>query len=65
MNSYDFAIQMSCDGEKFFRTQREAMACGHWPFYRYNPELRTEGKNPLIIGNKEASIPGNFSSMSP
>jgi pyruvate-ferredoxin/flavodoxin oxidoreductase len=37
--------------------QKLAVACGHWPLYRYNPVLEDEGKNPLTIDSKEPSIP--------
>jgi pyruvate-ferredoxin/flavodoxin oxidoreductase len=36
--------------------QKKAVACGHWPLYRYNPALEDEGKNPLTIDSKEPSI---------
>lgn len=36
--------------------QKKAVACGHWPLYRFNPDLETEGKNPLIIDSKEPTI---------
>ncbi len=36
--------------------QKAAVACGHWPLYRYNPDLVKEGKNPLIIDSKEPTI---------
>jgi pyruvate-ferredoxin/flavodoxin oxidoreductase len=36
--------------------QTKAVACGHWPLYRYNPVLEDEGKNPLIIDSKEPTI---------
>jgi pyruvate-ferredoxin/flavodoxin oxidoreductase len=36
--------------------QKKAVECGHWPLYRYNPELEDEGKNPLAIDSKEPSI---------
>jgi pyruvate-ferredoxin/flavodoxin oxidoreductase len=37
--------------------QKKAVACGHWPLYRYNPQLEDENKNPLIIDSKaEPSI---------
>jgi len=36
--------------------QAKAVACGHWPLYRYNPMLEDEGKNPLIIDSKEPTI---------
>jgi pyruvate-ferredoxin/flavodoxin oxidoreductase len=37
--------------------QRKAVACGHWPLYRYNPQLEDEGRNPLHIDSKDPSIP--------
>ncbi|MDJ0667032.1 MAG: thiamine pyrophosphate-dependent enzyme, partial [Desulfobacterales bacterium] len=30
-----------------------AVECGYWPLYRYNPELKKEGKNPFILECKE------------
>jgi len=36
--------------------QKKAVACGHWPLYRYNPQLEDEGKNPLHIDSKDPSI---------
>jgi pyruvate-ferredoxin/flavodoxin oxidoreductase len=30
-----------------------AVQCGYWPLYRYNPDLKKEGKNPLILDSKE------------
>ncbi|MFI4913237.1 MAG: pyruvate:ferredoxin (flavodoxin) oxidoreductase [Sedimentisphaeraceae bacterium JB056] len=32
--------------------QKKAVSCGHWPLYRYNPELAAEGKNPLQLDSK-------------
>jgi pyruvate-ferredoxin/flavodoxin oxidoreductase len=26
---------------------------GAWPLFRYNPKLKAEGKNPLILDSKE------------
>ncbi len=36
--------------------QKKAVACGHWPLYRFNPDLVEQGKNPLSIDSKEPSI---------
>ncbi|MEZ4601340.1 MAG: pyruvate:ferredoxin (flavodoxin) oxidoreductase [Syntrophotaleaceae bacterium] len=30
-----------------------AVKSGYWPLYRYNPQLRAEGKNPFIYESKE------------
>ena len=37
--------------------QKKAVACGHWPLYRYNPQLEEAGKNPLAIDSKPPAIP--------
>ncbi len=36
--------------------QKKAVQCGHWPLYRYNPELEDLGKNPLIVDSKEPTL---------
>ncbi|MBF8982895.1 pyruvate:ferredoxin (flavodoxin) oxidoreductase [Lutibacter sp. B2] len=38
------------------RTQaniKQAVDCGYWHLYRYNPMLKEEGKNPFILDSKE------------
>jgi pyruvate-ferredoxin/flavodoxin oxidoreductase len=38
------------------KTQEEmklAVQSGYWPLYRYNPELRKEGKNPFVLDSKD------------
>ncbi|HRD17569.1 MAG TPA: pyruvate:ferredoxin (flavodoxin) oxidoreductase [Candidatus Marinimicrobia bacterium] len=32
---------------------RQAVECGYWPLYRYNPLLKAEGKNPFQLESKE------------
>jgi pyruvate-ferredoxin/flavodoxin oxidoreductase len=45
------------DMSRGIECQKKAVACGHWPLYRYNPELREQGKNPLVIDSKDPSLP--------
>ena len=33
--------------------QAQAVACGYWHLYRYNPTLKEEGKNPFTLDSKE------------
>ena len=33
--------------------QRKAVAAGYWDLYRYNPQLKEEGKNPFSLDSKE------------
>ncbi len=32
--------------------QKKAVACGHWPLYRFDPRLKDQGKNPLQLDSK-------------
>jgi len=32
---------------------KDAVSCGYWQLYRFNPELEKEGKNPFILDSKE------------
>ena len=33
--------------------EKRAVECGYWATYRYNPELKEQGKNPFILDSKE------------
>jgi pyruvate-ferredoxin/flavodoxin oxidoreductase len=33
--------------------EKEAVACGYWHLWRYNPALEKEGKNPFTLDSKE------------
>ncbi len=35
-----------------YQEQKKAVACGHWPLYRFDPRLREQGKNPLQLDSK-------------
>ena len=48
-HGYDMA-----DGNK---QQKAAVESGHWPLYRYNPELAEIGKNPFQLDSKDPKIP--------
>jgi len=37
--------------------QKLAVAAGHWPLYRYNPERVAQGLNPFQLDSKAPSIP--------
>lgn len=38
--------------------EKEAVECGYWHLWRYNPDLKKEGKNPFILDSKEPT--GDF-----
>jgi pyruvate-ferredoxin/flavodoxin oxidoreductase len=55
--AYSPCIQQGYDMVHGLEQQKLAVQSGAWPIYRYNPNLVHEGKNPLLIENKEPSIP--------
>jgi len=36
--------------------QKKAVACGHWPLYRFDPRLAEQGKNPLQLDSKAPTV---------
>jgi len=36
--------------------QKQAVESGYWPLYRFNPELKAEGKNPLQLDSKAPTL---------
>ena len=38
--------------------EKDAVTCGYWHLYRFNPDLKLEGKNPFVLDSKEPS--GDF-----
>ena len=36
--------------------QKYAVESGHWPLFRYNPALKDEGKNPLLLDSKDPTM---------
>jgi pyruvate-ferredoxin/flavodoxin oxidoreductase len=37
--------------------QKLAVQSGHWPMFRYNPNLAAQGKNPFVLDSKAPTIP--------
>jgi pyruvate-ferredoxin/flavodoxin oxidoreductase len=38
--------------------EKEAVTCGYWHLYRFNPSLKAEGKNPFTLDSKDPT--GDF-----
>ncbi len=53
--AYSHCIAHGIDMTKGMQTQKDAVACGHWPLIRYNPEAG-EGVNPLTLDSKEPTM---------
>jgi len=41
---------------KSMEEAKNAVQCGYWPLYRYNPDLAKEGKNPFQLDCKAPSV---------
>jgi pyruvate-ferredoxin/flavodoxin oxidoreductase len=39
-----------------YNEQKLAVDSGHWPLYRYNPDLTLKGQNPLVLDSKDPTI---------
>ncbi len=55
--AYSHCIAHGINMQKGNEEQKKAVASGHYPLMRYNPELLAQGKNPLTLDSKAPSIP--------
>ncbi|HPN39694.1 MAG TPA: thiamine pyrophosphate-dependent enzyme, partial [Melioribacteraceae bacterium] len=54
--AYSHCIAHGINMSKGFECQKLAVDSGHWPLFRYNPLLASEGKNPLKLDSKAPKI---------
>jgi len=54
--AYSHCIAHGIDMTKGYEEQKKAVACGHWPLYRFDPRLKEQGKNPLQLDSKAPTI---------
>ncbi len=54
--AYSHCIAHGIAMVKGYDEQKKAVAAGHWPLFRYNPDLCQQNKNPLILDSKPPSI---------
>jgi pyruvate-ferredoxin/flavodoxin oxidoreductase len=54
---YAHCIAHGINMTKGLEEQKKAVESGHWPLYRYNPDLALKGKNPLQLDGKEPTLP--------
>jgi len=47
--AYSHCIAHGIDMRAGLDNQKAAVACGHWPLFRFNPVLLAQGKNPLSL----------------
>ncbi|MDR2601963.1 MAG: pyruvate:ferredoxin (flavodoxin) oxidoreductase [Spirochaetaceae bacterium] len=53
--AYSHCINHGIDMSKGLEQQKAAVTSGLWPLYRYDPRLKSEGKNPFQLDSKEAT----------
>jgi pyruvate-ferredoxin/flavodoxin oxidoreductase len=53
--AYSHCINHGIDMSRGLDQQKAAVTCGLWPMYRYDPRLKTEGKNPFQLDSKDPS----------
>ena len=54
--AYSHCIAQGLDMTYGVDHQKKAIEAGYWQLIRYNPDLIDQGKNPLIIDSKDATI---------
>jgi pyruvate-ferredoxin/flavodoxin oxidoreductase len=54
--AYSHCIAHGIDMTNGMQSQRDAVASGHFPLYRFNPELTKQGKNPLQLDSKAPTM---------
>jgi pyruvate-ferredoxin/flavodoxin oxidoreductase len=55
--AYSHCIAHGINMETAMQNQKAAVDSGHWPLFRYHPDLEKEGKNPFKLDSKGLKIP--------
>ncbi len=55
--AYSHCIAHGFNLVKGLEQQKAAVQSGHWPLFRFNPDLKAEGKNPFQLDSKAATLP--------
>ncbi|MFC1887590.1 pyruvate:ferredoxin (flavodoxin) oxidoreductase [Candidatus Cloacimonadota bacterium] len=55
--AYAPCINHGIDMTKTQKEEKKAVDTGYWLLYRYNPDLKKEGKNPFQLDSREPTIP--------
>jgi len=54
--AYSHCIAHGIDMRTGLDEQKAAVASGHWPLFRYNPDLVAKGENPFSLDSKAPTI---------
>jgi len=55
--AYSHCIAHGYDMRYGLDQQKGAVNSGYWPLYRYNPDLRAQGKNPFQLDSRPPKLP--------
>ncbi|MCD4817851.1 MAG: pyruvate:ferredoxin (flavodoxin) oxidoreductase [Candidatus Cloacimonetes bacterium] len=55
--AYAPCINHGIDMSMQMKEQKKAVDTGYWLLYRYNPDLKKEGKNPFKLDSREPTLP--------
>ncbi len=55
--AYSHCIAHGYDLKFGLEQQKAAVESAYWPLFRYNPDLRTEGKNPFQLDSRAPKLP--------
>ncbi|MBP7828467.1 MAG: pyruvate:ferredoxin (flavodoxin) oxidoreductase [Kiritimatiellae bacterium] len=55
--AYSHCIAHGIDMINGLKQQKLAVDCGHWPLYRFNPDLAAKGQNPFCLDSKKPTVP--------
>lgn len=55
--AYSHCIAHGYDMAHGLEQQKAAVLSGYWPLFRFNPDLLTQGKNPLQLDSKPPTLP--------
>ncbi|MHC4790047.1 MAG: pyruvate:ferredoxin (flavodoxin) oxidoreductase, partial [Planctomycetota bacterium] len=54
--AYSHCIAHGINMTKGYEEQKKAVACGYWPLYRFDPQLKDQGNNPLQLDSKAPTL---------
>jgi pyruvate-ferredoxin/flavodoxin oxidoreductase len=54
--AYSHCIAHGIDMSRGMTSQKNAVMCGHWPLFRYDPSRAEQGENPLVLDSKEPKM---------
>jgi len=54
--AYSHCIAHGINMHQGLNQQKLAVSSGYWPLIRYNPVLRSEGKNPFVLDSTRPTI---------